>query len=97
MNILHDNPDLPPPRPPEERGPIDSLAKLAELNEVEIVQGYREGWDDPTTPIGKSKSYLHGWLNAQVDKGRMKSSDASRKLAHEYVTRHQSFAARECK
>ena len=55
------------------------------MNNDEIVAGYSAGMDDPSVPIGKSKSYMHGWLNAQVDRGRMKPSEAMRKLAHEYV------------
>lgn len=86
MSLLNDNPDLPPPRQAE-RGEIDTREKLAELDQAEIVRGYLAGWDDPTVPIAESKSFYHGWLNAQVDRGRMKSSDAQRKLVHEIVNR----------
>lgn len=89
MNVLDENPDLPPPRK-QESDEIDSLEKLAALDEADILQGYREGWDDPRIPIGKSKSYMHGWLNAQVDRGRMKGSAASAKLASEYVGRSRT-------
>lgn len=68
-------------------GEIDTLEKLAELDQEEIVRGYRAGWDDPKVPIAESKSFYHGWLNAQVDRGRMKSSAAQQRLAHEYCQR----------
>lgn len=89
MNVLEENPDLPPPRK-QESEEIDTLEKLNALNDAEIVQGYREGWDDPRIPIGMSKSYMHGWLNAQVDQRRMKGSAAGAKLASEYVNRKRS-------
>ena len=61
-------------------GEISTLEELAELDGDEIVLGYTEGYDDPKVPIGKSRSYYHGWLNAQVDRGRMKASEAQRRL-----------------
>ena len=70
------------------KGEIDTLEKLNALDQEEVVAGYMGGWDDPSLPIGKSPGYMHGWLNAQVDKGRMKSSEAMRRLANEYVNRH---------
>ena len=45
--------------------------------------------DGAKVPVGKSKSYYHGWLNAQIDRGRMKSSEAQRRLAHEIVHRRK--------
>ena len=69
------------------KGEVDTLEKLAELDEAEIVRGYKAGWDDPMVPIAESKGFYHGWLNAQVDRGRMKSSEAQRRLAYEYVRR----------
>lgn len=84
MSLLDDNPDLPPPRKAE-REEISLLEQLRQLSEEEIVAGYRAGWDDPTVPMSQSKSFYHGWLNAQVDRGRLKPSEAMRKLAAEYV------------
>lgn len=75
------------PQGKEARKEIGLLEQLQQLNDEEIILGYREGGSDPKPPIGKSKSYLHGWLNAQVDAGRMKPSEAMRKLAYEYVRR----------
>ena len=69
------------------KGEIDTLEKLDALDSDEIKAGYYEGWTEPAIPIGKSASYMHGWLNAQVDKGRMQPSEAMRRLAHEYVRR----------
>lgn len=67
------------------KGEVSLLDQLKQLVEDEIVLGYREGWDDPKPPTDKSRSYVHGWLNAQVDRGRMQPSEAMRRLAHEYV------------
>ena len=69
------------------KGEIDTIEKLYALNQDEIVQGYREGWRNRDIPIGKSASYMHGWLNAQVDCRYMESSEAQRKLAHDIVSR----------
>lgn len=68
-------------------GEVDTLEKLAELDGAEIVRGYFAGLDDPSVPVNESKSFYHGWLNAQVDKGRMKISVAQQRLAREYVER----------
>lgn len=69
------------------KGEVSLLDQLREMVEAEIVAGYRAGWDDSTPPSGKSKSFIHGWLNAQVDRGRMQPSEAMRRLAAEYVGR----------
>lgn len=92
MSLLDDNADLPPPRK-QESEEVSLLEQLRQLNEDEIVRGYRAGWDDPTVPISENKSFYHGWLNAQVDRGRMKPSDAMRKLAAEYVGRSRTAIA----
>lgn len=68
-------------------GEVDTLAKLDELDGVEIMRGYLAGTKDATIPVGESKSFYHGWLNAQVDAGRMKISVAQQRLAREYVAR----------
>jgi hypothetical protein len=72
------------------KGEIDTLEKLAELDEDDIVRGYRVGFDKKDgmlLPMGETKSFYHGWLNAQVDRGRMKASAAQVSLAYEYVRR----------
>lgn len=94
MSLLNDNPDLPPPLKREEREEVSLLSQLEQLVEAEIVRGYRAGWDDPTVPLKENKSFYHGWLNAQVDRGRMKPSDAMRKLAAEYVGKRRSHQER---
>lgn len=80
------------PVPKVGKGEVDTLEKLAELDQDEIVRGYLAGFDrrdGMDVPIGKSKSFYHGWLNAQVDRGRMKSSAAQQKLAREIVMRNR--------
>lgn len=72
------------------KGEVDTLEKLAELDQDEIVRGYLFGFDKKNgmlLPMEESKSFYHGWLNAQVDRGRMKSSAAQINLAYEYVRR----------
>ena len=64
------------------KGEIDTPEKLAELDQQEIVAGYLAGMEDEHVPLSKSVSFYHGWLNAQVDRGRVRLSDAQRKLAH---------------
>ncbi len=74
------------------KGEVDTLEKLAELDQEEIVRGYMAGFDKRNgmlLSMGESKSYYHGWLNAQVDRGRMKSSKAQQLLAHEIVHRRK--------
>jgi len=71
-------------------GEVDTLEKLAALDQDEIVRGYLVGFDKHhghEVPIGETTSFYHGWLNAQVDRGRMKSSAAQTSLAREYVDR----------
>ena len=79
-----------PPLGRTDRSEVDTLEKLASLNQADIVRGYLVGFDKvhgAEIPIGENRAFLHGWLNAQVDRGRMKSSSAQMKLAAAYVAR----------
>ena len=88
---MYDDPEIPRRAP---AGEVRTVAELRTLNDDEVVAGYRHGWDDPSAPIGASRSFLHGWLNAQVDKGRAQASAAQQALVREAVNsgyfRHQA-------
>ena len=64
---------------------VDSLVELDGLDQEEVLEGYLAESD--AIPIGKSKSYLHGWLNRQVDRGLLPISEAQKKLAHLVIER----------
>ncbi|AZW14229.1 hypothetical protein CS344_20155 [Bordetella bronchiseptica] len=69
--------------------PVRTKADLDLLDHDEIVQGYREGLAGAAQPgSDKSRSYWHGWRNAQVDRGWAKPDDAQCQLAREYVGRY---------
>jgi hypothetical protein len=66
--------------------PVETLADLDLLDEDEIVRGYREGCkcaDEPGSD--KSRSYWHGWRNAQTDKGRAQPDIHQQRLVAQYV------------
>lgn len=62
---------------------VKTLAELRGLDSDEMVRGYITGFDrNAIFPVdGGNKSFIHGWLNGQVDCGRLQSSDAQRELA----------------
>lgn len=67
---------------------VDTLADLQNLNDDEILAGYRAGWSDAAEPgSDKSRSYWHGWRNAQIDLGRLPADNESGQLARAYVAR----------
>lgn len=68
------------------RLPITTLTELAELDEAEILEGYRDGYDgDPEPGDNRSFSYWHGWRNGAVDGGHREKDDAQAILAYEFV------------
>lgn len=69
-----------------ERAPITTLAELAELDESEILEGYRDGYDgEPEPGDNRSLSYWHGWRNGAVDGGHREKDAAQAILVHEVV------------
>jgi hypothetical protein len=60
-------------------GAVATLEELDSLDENELLAGYSAPADE--VPIGKSKAYVHGWLNRQVDRGLLPISEAQRQLA----------------
>lgn len=67
---------------------IETLAELDQLDETEVVEGYRDGYHgEPEPGDNRSPSYWHGWRNGAVD-GKHREGDAAQaKLAREYVAR----------
>ena len=65
-------------------GEVTTLEELATLDSDEIMRGYMH---KGLPPDGASRSFIHGWLNAYADAGKVASSGAQRKLAREYVSR----------
>ncbi len=69
-----------------DRVPVSTLEDLASLDDDEILEGYRDGmFDDVTCGGNRSRSYWHGWSNAQRDRGRQPGTAEAANLAREYV------------
>ena len=66
--------------------PVETLADLNKLDTDEIVAGYLAGSrmvDEPGSD--KSRSFWHGWRNAQTDKGRAQVDIHQQRLVHEIL------------
>lgn len=74
-----------------ERVPVSTLADLATLDDDEISEGYRDGREGWPCGENRSRSYWHGWRNAQADQHKMPTDDAMRSLAREYVAFSRAF------
>lgn len=73
--------------------PVTTVDELDDLDETEMVEGYRDGYRNEPEPQGnRSKSYWHGWRNGMIDGGHMKPDAASKALADAYLA--QKRAAR---
>lgn len=67
---------------------VSTAADLALLDEDEIIEWYLAGLDCSAEPgSDKSRSYWHGWRNAQSDKGRTPVDEAQQRLARELYPR----------
>lgn len=65
---------------------VRTKEELALLDGDDILAGYRAGLDGGEEPgTAFSRSYWHGWRNAQVDRGRAPIDDAQTQLAREVV------------
>lgn len=72
--------------------PIKTKAELDLLDEQEMVSGYLHGLHCPDEPgSDKSRSFWHGWRNAQVDRGRVAIDDAQMMLAREIVGQYNGL------
>ena len=69
-----------------EFAPVETVADLNHLDADEIVAGYRDGLtcaDEPGSD--KSRSYWHGWRNAQTDRGRVPADASQQRLCVAYL------------
>ena len=66
--------------------PVENVTDLKLLDDDEIVRGYMDGLDCADEPgSDKSRSYWHGWRNAQTDKGRAPLDIHQQRLVAQYV------------
>ena len=65
--------------------PVETLADLANLDEDEIVAGYRSGQCADEPGSDKSRSYWHGWRNAQTDRGRVQPDIHQTRLVRAFL------------
>ena len=62
---------------------ITTKEELDPLDQTEIVEGYRDGFNGFPCGDNRSDSYWHGWRNAMTDRGKMPKTDAQALLAHD--------------
>jgi len=68
------------------RAPVSTVAELASLDEKEMLDGYRDGFDgDPEPGDNRSKSYWHGWRNGAADARRIPIDGAMISLVKEVL------------
>ena len=78
----------PPPEVAPYGDPVTSLAELDQLDDADLVEGYRDGRAGEPEPKGnRSRSYWHGWRNGAVDGGHREKDDEQAILAHLYLRR----------
>lgn len=75
------------------RRPVWLASDLETLDDAEIIEGYQDGLEGFPCSGNRSRAYWHGWQNAMVDKGRMKSTVAQQFLARDVVARNRVRAA----
>jgi hypothetical protein len=76
---------------------ITTSAEADALDSDQVVAGYRAGWRDQPNYTRTEQAYWHGYLNGQVDSGRMEASPAQRAVAKDAVANgmfQQIFGAR---
>ena len=72
---------------------VTTLEELAALDEDAILAGYRAGFAGPDGMpdyTRKDQAYWHGYLNAEVDRGRVPISNEQAQLARAYVARSRA-------
>lgn len=66
--------------------PVSTKDDLENLDQDEMVEGYRAGLEGTAEPgSDKSRAYWHGWRNGMADKGRLPFDGAMARLAREVV------------
>lgn len=64
--------------------PPKTIADVDQMNESELLEGYRAGLNGETRPKD-SRAKWTGWRNGMVDSGRMKIDDSQRRVAKQYI------------
>lgn len=70
--------------------PVTTMAELEALDEAAILAGYRAGSDNAPDYTRKDQAYWHGYLNAEVDRGRVPISLEQMELARACVARSKA-------
>ena len=76
--------DSPPARRPAPQG-VRTVEELRQLNEDDIVTGYRAGLKNSPDFSQRDRVYWHGFLNGMVDGCHAKSTPQQDELARQYV------------
>lgn len=59
-------------------------AEVEHLDESELVEGYRDGYNGEPEPGGnRSDTYYHGWANGAVDGKHREKDEHQAALAHD--------------
>lgn len=75
--------------------PITTLEQLDAIDSDACVKGYMAGFSNQPDYTQRDKSYWHGYMNGQADKGHMPISTEQRELARAAAARwrnHQRHA-----
>ena len=68
------------------RVPIRRAAELVDLDDDDLLDGYRSGSDgDPEPGDNRSFSFWHGWRNGARDHGHIEGDEAMAELAHDVI------------
>lgn len=70
--------------------PVVTLAELDALDDNLCVMGYMHGRDNTPDYTQRDKAYWHGYLNGEVDAGRVPISTEQQRLAALYVARSRA-------
>lgn len=66
--------------------PVETAKDLSRLDEDEVLRGYLDGMKCNQEPGSAfSRSYWHGWRNAQVDKGRLQPDVHQDRLVRDLI------------
>ncbi len=66
--------------------PVRTLADLNSLDECDIIEGYASAErGDPEPGENRGRAFWHGWRNRMIDLGVLKTDEASRQLAAEWL------------
>lgn len=65
--------------------PVTTMAELNALDADQCIEGYWAGRDDTPDYTRRDQAYWHGYLNGEVDAGRVPLSTEQRELARVFV------------